>query len=287
MHVATKRGFYYHADASALGGHLTQPLQRTVRTRSSVSLAQAGGFGAARHDRFDLDGLLCFQNAQVSVSGLESHEDNGWRSVATASVEGLNILNVVTADRLVSQVSVVHFHEEHRPPAISFVGTQFVNLRLNGRPLDPTLHEGLLYGSPEIEDSQTGQAPTTPVPSRYAPLTFDTLLERLEREYDLTREAQREAATVMGSRFASGSPQANLNAKGSALCSLVKDVTVAAPATHFNHAISLPDFGNIFLGELRLTRFSAQLTMVRVEMGCIASGQLSAATAFSNGSTMP
>ena len=53
------------------------------------------------------------------------------------------------------------------------------------------------------------------------------------------------------------------------------------------HILHVPDFGNIFLGEILISRVSAQLTMLRVEMGCMAEGTVSAASAFSNGQTMP
>jgi hypothetical protein len=67
----------------------------------------------------------------------------------------------------------------------------------------------------------------------------------------------------------------------------VQTVEVKAPAQSYCHIINVPDFGNIFLGELLVNRFSAQLTMLRVEMGSMAQGDLSAGTVSSNGSTMP
>lgn len=287
MHVNQKPGFYFHADANAFGGQLIHPLPRVIQARSSVSLAQAGGFGHAREERFELDGLISFESARATVSGVESHEDNGWRSVSTAAVEGLNILDVVTADRLVSQVTVTHFRDPSELPRISFNGTQFVNLRLNGQPVHPALDDYLLYAVPsereQLSHVDRCEERATPAPRP----TFDELVVRAEHILCKSKASRESADGPKGARFADSPRHANPTVKDEVLCSVVEDVTVAVPATKYRHAISVPDFGNIFLGEVRLTRNSAQVTMLRVELGCIASGQLSAASAFSNGRTAP
>jgi hypothetical protein len=51
--------------------------------------------------------------------------------------------------------------------------------------------------------------------------------------------------------------------------------------------IYVPDFGNVFLGELALSYFSAELTMVRIELGCTAQGSVSVASSRSNGRPIP
>jgi hypothetical protein len=294
MNVSRKRGFYYHADANALGGQLEQPFARSVSTSSSVSLAAAGGSSSSRVERFDLEGLISFESARVSVTGVASKEDAGWRSVATASVEKLNILQVLTADRLVAQLSVTHFEDENRPAEISFNGAQFVNLRLNGELLK-------LEWDPELMNHQPEDQCASPQPQAsdvkgqkgsanlqfYSLPHFADLLRAAERQYRDDAIDRDCFVKTLGSRFALNDPRADLEKKGCTLCSLVKDVDVPTPGTSFGHVVHLPDFGNIFLGELRVTPFSAQLTMLRAEMGCIAEGNLTVASAYSNGSTMP
>jgi len=81
-------------------------------------------------------------------------------------------------------------------------------------------------------------------------------------------------------------------------CSLVenveiKDISVRAadgqsiqippPARSFGHVIHIPDFGNIFLAELTVNHNSYHLTMIRVDMGCLAAGSASLATCNVNG----
>jgi hypothetical protein len=75
--------------------------------------------------------------------------------------------------------------------------------------------------------------------------------------------------------------------KGYVLCSLVEELKGAKPGTAFGHVLHVPGFGNIFFGELIVASNSYRLTMMRIEMGCLAEGNISAASAFSNGVTFP
>jgi hypothetical protein len=75
--------------------------------------------------------------------------------------------------------------------------------------------------------------------------------------------------------------------KGYVLCSVVEEVQGAKSGTTFGHVMHVPGFGNIFFGELVVGPNSYRLTMMRIEMGCIAEGDISVASAFSNGLTSP
>jgi hypothetical protein len=59
------------------------------------------------------------------------------------------------------------------------------------------------------------------------------------------------------------------------------------PGRPFGNALEVPGLGRLFLGELLVDCKSYQLTMVRMELGCPATGQSSAATAKANGGTYP
>ena len=77
-----------------------------------------------------------------------------------------------------------------------------------------------------------------------------------------------------------------------------------APGIPFGHVIDLPHFGKIFLGELTVTRelgkpataksnnaepdtYLFHLTMIRLELGCIAQGNSSIVMADANGKGKP
>ena len=67
MHADKKTAFYYHGDASVLGGVLRQPVERTLSTAASVSLAQAGGFHTSRVNRFESDTV--YFHSKLATSG--------------------------------------------------------------------------------------------------------------------------------------------------------------------------------------------------------------------------
>lgn len=273
MNASKKKAFYYHADASALGGVLDYPVQQTVSIAGSVSLAPAGGSNTLQMGRFQSQGALSLTNAQVSVSGTE-HAGSGWRTVVTAIVEGLNIFEVVTADRLVAQLSILHPTEESAS-LVSLNGTKFENLRVNGEPIQPVIDRRLLTGKPAAKGKETMQLGGVP---------FAEMLWVAEEQYAALK---RSGVEKLGPRFDYSNPVETLVTKGNALVSLVQSVEVKVPAKSYGHIINVPDFGNIFLGELLVSRFSAQMTMLRVEMGSLAQGSLTCGTVSSNGSTMP
>jgi hypothetical protein len=273
MNASQKKAFYYHADANALGGSLDYPVQQAISVASSVSLAPAGGSNGMQIGAFQSQGGVSLKSAQVSVSGIE-HEGSGWRTVATAIIEGLNILEVVTADRLVAQISVLHPKDESAS-LVSLNGTKFENLRLNGELVQPVIDRRLLTGKPADDGT-----PATPLGG----IPFIDVLWVAEEQYFALK---RSGVEKLGARFDYSNPAEDLLRKGNSLCSLVQTVEVKAPARSYCHIINVPDFGNIFLGEITVSRFSAQLTMLRVEMGSANQGTVSGGTVCSNGRTMP
>jgi hypothetical protein len=57
--------------------------------------------------------------------------------------------------------------------------------------------------------------------------------------------------------------------------------------SQYGNVIVVPEFGKIFLAELRVDCDSFELTMIRLKMGCFASGTMTASSGKMNGSTVP
>ena len=65
----------------------------------------------------------------------------------------------------------------------------------------------------------------------------------------------------------------------------------------FGHILVIPEFGHVALGEIQLSEkkyddierpcISFELTSVRMKLGCVGDGPLSAGTAKTNGTTRP
>src|SRR5262249_11408525 len=117
----------------ALGGRIDRPFEQIIPVQTPLSLAPVGGYASAKADPFRLQGVLSFEAAHTQVSG-SMGSSGSFSTLVTSAVEGLNVLNVLTADRMVAQISLEHPKEGYIP-RVSFVGTQFENVRIGGKPV--------------------------------------------------------------------------------------------------------------------------------------------------------
>lgn len=273
MKTPNQRVFHYHADANALGGVLHRPYQQIIPSHTSISLAPAGGYGSSRSEGFRLDHVLSIDAAHTHVAGNQDEgEDGPWTSLVTAVVENVNLLEVVTADRIVAQLSVKHPKVGY-VPTVSVAGSKFVNLRVNGQPIEPRLNLDVLnvkqpQGKPSVS---------------------------FHRHPDLLKAAARQgkAITAAGApewlnfRYGWLASDKGLAERSHLLCSLVDEVRSPAPNSSYGHIVHIPDFGDLILGELILDANSFHLTMLRAEMGCLAQGTVTVSSARTNGAHIP
>ena len=274
MEASTKRAFHYRAGASPLGGHITHPTEKVIHTQAASSLAQAGGYVESRVGPFRLDNIVSCDQAYSHSSGVQNKSTGTWEVVITSVVEKLNVLEVVTADRIVSRLFVEHPHVGYNP-RVSAMGSSFVNLRVAGVSIDPVLDHDLLT-LPVGKDG----FPTKPH-------TEDAkFIGKVVKQTDKIVAAKSSPQWLKDRHNWVKSPQERTK-RGFALCSLVNELQGAKPGTSHGHVMHVPGFGNIFFGELVIAPHSYRLTMVRAEMGCVADGSVSAGTADSNGYPIP
>lgn len=281
MEANPNRVHYYHAEVSALGGRLDAPFQHVADVQAPLSLAPSGGYAAARSEGFTLQGVLSFKSAYSQVAGSVSTKTGGWTTLATVAVEGLNVVNVLTADKVVMQISAEHPAEGYEPK-VSFIGTHFENLRIGGYRAEPVLDLGLC--------SQGG--------SRYpAKSCFedDRFLASVAEQYRRILDEKclpawakdRQIPEWVRGRYTWDNSQARRQEKGFVLCSVVKEIKGEFPGRPFGNVIEIPDFGKVFLGELIVDHNSFRLLGVRLELGCPVQGAFTMATASVEGRTQP
>ena len=100
-----------------------RPIEHNVAPQAPMSLSPSGGYGAARSENFRLDGVMSYKSASTQVAGhLSKKEGHGWVTLVTSSMEGLNVLDVVTADRITAQISTEHPLVGDNPK-VNFLGT--------------------------------------------------------------------------------------------------------------------------------------------------------------------
>ena len=349
------RFHYFHAKANALTGRLTKPFEAQIKKQSFVKLEgdsrllllegddddtkklrekKAQENYLSQHSKnYRLESIISYSAAHTQVSGHRSkkHPDR-FVTLATSAVENLNVLNVVTADRVVAQISTTHLPGQYSPE-VTFLGTHFENLRFARHKAEPVLKLDFAGKRPEGEGAvypAKGTGLMASAEKLYDKLRADfkdvkadlerEYLSRLDAEdswfskqyhklsdfnYDALQKSAQEGLRQTAKEAAEkNSLVANGNGKDwdRVTCSLVDhieienikiereddDPIVIRPlARSFGHVIHVPHFGTIFLAELKVSHNSFHLTMIRLELGCIADGTASVAACNVNGTGHP
>ncbi len=273
----------YHADAYVLDAELKEPVRDKIEKQALVTLPKEGGYQFQELPPFRLKGILSYNYGYTQVAGHPSSKGHGFTTLATSVVENLNVLDVVTADRVVGQISTEHpeapkdeAEDWDAVPSVTFLGTRFVNLRIGGHKVDIDQDIHVVGPKPTNKASYFEDSGALNRLSRhFAHIRgMNHLPDWAEREF-----ARDKAATARENK---------------AELSVVKGVN-GAPGTTFGHVIDVPHFGKIYLGELIINRECAkpgadsndkylfQLRMVRLDMGCIGTGTATVAAMDSNG----
>jgi len=252
-----KETYFYDVHGSALGGQITGPFQAFIDVQAGASLPTIGGYGSSRAADFRFREIISFRSAHTEVMGAYDREDGGYHSLATSVVEGLNILGVVTADRVVARASSAWKPGEEESRIVS-LGSQFENLRIGGGPVDVELNADVL------------------VKLR----TFASL----KNEFKLNAAFR----TIAENPLQTGQLQNPSDATRVFLCSLVKDIKGIPPGVERRgNMLHVREFGRIFLAEVVAEPGRRALTMLRLELGCALTVSASAASVVGGGSTWP
>lgn len=278
MRSNAQKVFYYHADASSLGGFIEEPFEAIIPAASSISLPAVGGYAANRTEALNFKEIISCRSAYTRVSGRSIDEGGPWSTQVTSVVEGLNILEIVTAERMVAQISVEH-PREGGESSISFVGSRFEGLRIGGSEVCPRLNSRLMGTGSEADNDSSR-------------ITWPALLQTghgqaREIVRSVTESASRSGWEWALQRYGWMDEKREQKKDGCVLCSLVDGVEGTVPGKKIGHFLEIPEFGRIFLAEIMAFPHSIQLTMVRAELGCNVHGKVSAASSHINGSTMP
>jgi hypothetical protein len=271
----------YYAEANVLSADLKQPLEEEIKARAYVKLPKDGTYQFKKADPFRFEGIVSFQSGYTQVAGHPSSKIDGFTTLATSVLEGLNVLDVVTADRVVAQISTVHpIYDEGQVPSVTFLGTRFENLRIGGHKIEVARNLDILGPKPAGDKSYFDD---------------DGVRSRVTAQYNSIATAKN-LPEWASEAYPQG--RAALNGGGELDCSVVDGIT-GAPGTSFGHVIDLPHFGKIFLGELKVERemgnpnkgtldtYKFHLTMIRLDMGCLAKGSAKIVALDANGKGQP
>src|SRR6266571_8784897 len=151
--------FHFHALAHALSGEFRHPLWSIIPARASAALSTIGGHATSEERAFHFQDFVCFKSAHTFVSETR-RRDETFVTHASTVVKGLNILGMVTADRIVSRLTSVHSPRDPEGHIIA-EDSRFEGLKINGQDVKVTLRHDLLVKCKTFGDLTKGIASDT------------------------------------------------------------------------------------------------------------------------------
>ncbi|HTS07186.1 MAG TPA: hypothetical protein VMP68_16515 [Candidatus Eisenbacteria bacterium] len=293
----------YHAEAHVLSGDLQRPIEQKIEAVSHISLHdRRGGHFTRFNEVTSVEGLISFAKGKTRVSGSRSKKHGGWVTTSASIMEGLNSFEVITADRVISQVSTDHSLNDGHYARVTFLGSQFNNLRVSGFEVPLTFNFGICGNRPSDDRSYLRD------------LTF---LEGIKRQtekiakaedlpqglkdsyYERLENVNRLIAISRAGKWDNDEPRI--------VCSLVESIgEIPIPGVRsYGHVLVIPEFGSVSLGEIVVGEKNHkadpddpdptppkpsvyfQLTGISMEMGCVAHGSAVVGSATANGTHKP
>jgi len=142
--------FHFHAEGHALSGEFRHPLWSVIQAQASASLSTIGGHATAQVENFHHQDFVCFKSADTHISGKRRRNDT-FVTHASTVVKGLNILGMVTADRIVSRLTSVHSPKDPEGHIIA-EDSRFEGLKIDGEDVKVILRHDLLVKCKTFSD---------------------------------------------------------------------------------------------------------------------------------------
>src|SRR5215510_8676090 len=204
------RTFHYHACAHAFGAQFTRPFHHQIDIQAQSALPVVGGHGHSRVECFEFRDFISFKKGYSHVSGGHQADDDSNNTLATAVLEGLNMFDVLTADRVVSRLYSKH-PADSEEGNITWIGSKFENLRVAGYTVHIELNVPLFHDLLTYEDA--------------------------EKAFTKGGEFRRIAEDALGT----GDVLKPSNMNGVFLCSIVKEIKVDCPGVKVKgHSLYVP-----------------------------------------------
>jgi hypothetical protein len=262
--------FHYHANAHVVSAQFTRPVHHLVEVQGASSLPTIGGHGKGTVHDFRFEHFLSVKHGYTHVSGsvqekVEQNDKGGKVTVkyhttlVTSVAEGVNILDVVTADRIIGRMAS-SYREGDEESTFTHIGSKFENLHIAGCDTKVEVNLKLIDLIP----------------------TFQEATNQFEKGGDFKKIAEEP--------FSDGNKLEKQPLHGAYLCSIVdmEKLRTACPGVKpEGHCFVIPKFGKLYLGELLVQYGRRTLTMLRFDLGSPVSANGTVVQADSNGQNWP
>jgi hypothetical protein len=275
--------FQFHATASAASGMISLPFHEQIEAKAASTLSPGGGYGSSRALNIRHREILSIQEAYSYVTGSET--PTSFQTSVTSVVIGLNILDIITADRIVARLTSSK-PKTDAEAAIIPLGSRFENLRIAGQPVAPAdrLLTGLFSNLNTLGKIICNPADEPDLPELAG--------QQRELEAHLGPPVEQQSRRPTDERMEKflhdgrhGRPTRDLGPNGALTTSLVPDLRGAMPGfDSVRQIVPVTQFGLVRLAEFRVSNDQRRLTMLSVNLGCPFEGSLDLCYVESNGS---
>lgn len=256
-----ERYHVYHGKAEILSGELEHPVKQELEKFGHVELDHTRRESLLTNSvgPTNIQGLISFKSGHTRVAGTQvmqktdifGNDHSGWVTLSTATIEGYNVVDTVTADRVVAQISTEHALVHGHVPKVHFIGTRFEGLRIGGFEVPVELDLGFCGSKPD-EDRPY--------------LEDGDFLDKVERQFEGVRDTKGVPDGVKKKYKAEIEYIDNLRKRAKARakddrngypklrCSLIKTIgEIPIPGVKtFGNVIFIPNFGTVALATLEV-----------------------------------
>jgi hypothetical protein len=285
--VAAPR-FLYHAHAIGAAGTFTrqktassQKTTSSLQSHPTVSLPVTGGRLVSGVEKFGFEDILYYDSAETHAEG-KMLEPGVFTTEVKVTVTGLNILDVLTADRIVAHLVSRHTRsDENGQPSLSTSGSLIENLRIKSDLIDVHFDVALCEEWDTFDKAHKGyHARKARVIQAKAEQKARKAVAAAGGQAMQTEEVVEEEDLL--------DPDADATDRPASLFRRIARIRrIPGGCTREGLGMYVPEFGMIHLGELHITPDARRLTMLRVELGCDVRGDTTCGEAGNNGSHYP
>jgi hypothetical protein len=251
--------YVYNAAAYGFAAELEQPAKHSIPTQAGTVLSAAGGRGNARVRDFKFDGIISVADAYCEVGGHYDEDHRLFATYAFSVLEGVNVADVLSADRIVSRMTIYADAEKDVEPRFDITGSHFENLKIAGHKVEVKLATDVFHKLQQYTDVGKGTDKWR-AGSKLGELT-EKNLEELAEDYHGLPEM---AAVIKASKAKGGTQDGRSYLLSPANHLQFKDLS--SEILCFGNMIFIPKFGYIRLAELVVHRHCRTLVMFNVQM---------------------